>query len=104
METLATIGNLVSQQEVLQQVPYSKETGQRLIKRVLPAMVLDFSSLQEAFSQFLASQEPAFQDFLQQDFASEFLIETRNPYSPKLSFFLEHQQAKYFPLSQISEL
>lgn len=102
METLATIGNLISQQETLQQVPYSKETGQRLIKRVLPVMVLDFLSLQEDFSQFLASQEPAVQELFQQGLASDFLIETKNPCAPKLSFSLEQNEAKLLSLSSFS--
>lgn len=104
VETLATIGNLISQQEMLQQVPYSKETGQRLIKRVLPVMVLDFSSLESAFSQFVELQEPVFQKLFQQDYVSKFLIETRNLSAPKLSFLLEQNDAKLLSLSHISEL
>ena len=46
IETLDTIGNLASRSEKLQQIPYSKITGQRLIKRVLPLWVIDYSSLQ----------------------------------------------------------
>ena len=46
IETLDTIGNLASRSGKLQQIPYSKITGQRLIKRVLPLWVIDYSSLQ----------------------------------------------------------
>ncbi|MDO4713265.1 MAG: class I tRNA ligase family protein [bacterium] len=46
VETLDTIGNLASKEKQLLSVPYSKHTGQRLIKKVLPLWYLDTSSLQ----------------------------------------------------------
>ena len=42
-ETLATIGNLVSKQEVKKKIPYSSETNTRLIRRIVPGIILDFS-------------------------------------------------------------
>lgn len=42
-ETLATIGNLVSKQEVKKRIPYSSETNTRLIRRIVPGIILDFS-------------------------------------------------------------
>jgi len=84
IETLWTIGNLVSQEEVEQLVPYSKASGQRLIKKVVPMIILDFSSLQEEFLTWL---ETTFPDHIEKlNLKSyEILIETKNPYTQKIA-------------------
>ena len=58
IETLDTIGNLASKSEKLQQVPYSKITGQRLIKKVIPLWVLDYSSEYEKFIDWVHNTAP----------------------------------------------
>lgn len=58
IETLDTIGNLASKSEKFQQVPYSKITGQRLIKKVVPLRVLDYSSEYEKFIDWVHNTTP----------------------------------------------
>lgn len=58
IETLDTIGNLASKSEKLQQVPYSKITGQRLIKKVVPLWVLDYGLEYEKFIDWVHNNAP----------------------------------------------
>jgi hypothetical protein len=65
-------------------VPYSKASGQRLIKKVVPMIILDFSSLQ---GEFLTWLETTFPDHIEKlNLKSyEILIETKNPYTQKIA-------------------
>ena len=84
IETLGTIGNLASQEEVIKDIPYSKATWQRLIKKIVPMTIIDFSALQEEFSAWIENNFADHAEFL--NFSTpEILLETKNPYAQKLS-------------------
>ena len=84
IETLSTIWNLESQEKIIQKVPYSKATGQRLIKKVIPMLVLDFSWLQEEYHTWINENFSEYEESIGTD-KLEILIDTQNSYSQKLS-------------------
>ena len=84
IETLSTIWNLESQEKIIQKIPYSKATGQRLIKKVVPMLVLDFSWLKEEFDTWFDEYFSEYKESIIND-NYEIIIETKNPYSQKLS-------------------
>ena len=84
IETLSTIWNLESQEKIIQKVPYSKATGQRLIKKVIPMIVLDFSWLQEEYHAWIDENFSEYEESIWTD-KLEILIDTQNSYSQKLS-------------------
>ena len=84
IETLSTIWNLESQEKIIQKVPYSKATGQRLIKKVIPMLILDFSWLKEEFDTWFDQYFSEYKESIIND-NYEIIIETKNPYSQKLS-------------------
>ena len=84
IETLSTIGNLEKQEKIIQKVPYSKATGQRLIKKVIPMLVLDFSWLKEEFDAWFDEHFYDYKDSITTD-SYEILLETKNPFNQKLS-------------------
>lgn len=89
IETLSTIWNLVSQQEIKKQVPYSQETGHRLIRKVVSTVVLDFSDLKEEFFAWIEEFFPQMKSFFENEEVFKILIENRNPYAQKLSFLAD---------------
>ncbi len=84
IETLSTIWNLESQEKIIQKVPYSKATGQRLIKKVIPMLVLDFSWLQEEYHAWIDENFSEYEESIWTD-KLEILIDTQNSYSQKLN-------------------
>ena len=102
IETLSTIWNLESQEKVIQKVPYSKATGQRLIKKVISMLVLDFSCLKEDFENWLDENFYEYKDSILSD-DLEILVDTKNPFSQKLSIIEdENREFKLFNILNYS--
>ena len=100
VETLATIWNLANQQEIIKQIPYSKETGQRLIRKVISTIVLDLSEQKTDFLSWLSESFPQFQSFFTEEDTFRILVESRNPYAQKISFLSDaFQQVRIFSFS-----
>ena len=87
VETLWAIWNLASQEEIVQKIPYSKLTWQRLIKKIIPTIVIDYSSVKEDFEGWISDYYPDWIDLVSK--SSEILIDSNNLYAQKLTL-LEH--------------
>lgn len=77
-----------------QQVPYSRNTGQRLLKRILPLYRIDISSQKEVFLTRLHEHYPTMLS-LYSDQDSFFLpLESKSHFSPYC--FREGEEKLYF--------
>ena len=82
---------LANQQEIIKQIPYSKETGQRLIRKVISTIVLDFSERKTDFLSWLLETFPQFQSFFTEEDTFRILVESNNFYAQeKVSFFVRY--------------
>lgn len=94
IDTLDTIWNLASKTMIPQQVPYSRNTGQRLLKRILPLYRIDISSQKEVFLTRLHEHYPTMLS-LYSDQDSFFLpLESKSHFSPYC--FREGEEKLYF--------
>lgn len=104
VETLATIWNLANQQKIIKQIPYSKETGQRLIRKVISTIVLDLSELKTDFLSWLLETFPQFQSFFTEEDTFRILVESNNFYAQKISFLSDtFQYLRLFSLSDYQD-
>ena len=91
---------MANQQEIKNQIPYSKETGQRLIRKVISTIVLDLSERKIDFLSWLSESFPQFQSFFTEEDTFRILVESRNPYAQKISFLSDaFQQVRIFSFS-----
>lgn len=95
---------MANQQEIKKQIPYSKETGQRLIRKVISTIVLDLSELKTDFLSWSLETFPQFQSFFTEEDTFRILVESNNFYAQKISFLSDtFQYLRLFSLSDYQD-
>lgn len=84
VETLDTIWNLASKKKQTMPVPYSKYTGQRLIKRVLPLRYIDIGALEQERKDWVSQYYPVLVKYTENLEVLHLPLESQANFVPKM--------------------
>lgn len=98
---LKEIGNLAEETTQIQKVAYSTLSGNRLLKKVLPQLTLDYTELAEDF--FAWIQENYGENLSKQfsQFETKILAQVNNPYGQYFAY--EEEKIFYTPASLVNK-